>query len=103
MTLYISTVNSHPVNEIVTSCVNKMTFSLRVLVFFPTSVCLLNLNFRVNIIFIFFINILFLFIGSDIKSPHVSIQSNKLFGGSAVGGRKSGGVHGRTDWAAKYG
>ncbi|PSN31704.1 hypothetical protein C0J52_23621, partial [Blattella germanica] len=42
--------------------------------------------------------------GSDMKSPHVSlqsIQSNKLFGGSAVGARQSGGVHGRTDWAAK--
>jgi hypothetical protein len=41
--------------------------------------------------------------GSTVKSPHVSmaLQSNKMFAGSAIGSKHSGGVHGRTDWAAK--
>jgi hypothetical protein len=41
--------------------------------------------------------------GSEVKSPHVSmsLESNKLFAGSAIGPKQSAGVHGRTDWAAK--
>jgi hypothetical protein len=47
--------------------------------------------------------ILFGVSGSEVKSPHVSmsLQSNKLFAGSAIGSKHSGGVHGRIDWAAK--
>jgi hypothetical protein len=41
--------------------------------------------------------------GPEIKSPHVSmsLQSRKMFAESAIPSKHSGGVHGRTDWAAK--
>ncbi|XP_021928258.1 LOW QUALITY PROTEIN: serine/threonine-protein kinase dyf-5 [Zootermopsis nevadensis] len=43
-------------------------------------------------------------VGSEVKSPHVSmsLQSNTLFAGPAIGPKHSGGAHGRIDWAAKY-